>query len=100
MSRSNAPKQATLNRWVNAEAVEQYAAGLDKQAETIESWTWLDGPGPEQATAIAALRGAAAAVRGALALARPAERLGSDEFYEQVYHFRRDRKAAAPEGRA
>jgi hypothetical protein len=94
MSRSNAPKQATLNEWVNAEAVEHYARGLEQQANVIESWSWQDGE-PEQETAIEALRGAAAAVRGALALARPAERLSSDEYAERIYHFRRDRRTAA-----
>jgi hypothetical protein len=93
VSRSNAPKQATLNRWVNAEAVEHYARGLEAQANVIESWSWQGGE-PEQETAITALRGAAAAVRGALAIARPAERLSGEEYAERLYHFRRDRKAA------
>lgn len=82
MSRSNAPKQATLNKWVNFEAVSVYAAGLDEQARQIEGKRWPDEPSVKQAKAAAALKAAGEAMRAALELAAEAERRASDVAYE------------------
>lgn len=75
MSRSNAPRQDTLNRWVNTGAVTAYTDRLGRQATQIEDHAWLDGPNRAEAQALAALREAEAAMRAAAEMAQRAERL-------------------------
>lgn len=86
MSRSNAPKQATLNQWVNYEAVKHYAAGLARNAGQIEGYQWPDEPTPKQAAAIEAVKAASAALDQALTLARTAEQLATEVSYDWLYN--------------
>lgn len=85
MSRSNAPRQDTLNRWVNTGAVAAYTDKLDAQAGQIENHAWLDGMNRPEALAHAALTEAAAAMRQATDMARRAERLADAVWTGHLY---------------
>lgn len=83
---ARAPKQATLNKWVNAEAVGRFADRLSAQAsEAHLGARWPDDPTAADRAAAAAFRAAETAIRAGLDLAREAEALS-----------REARKAARP----
>jgi hypothetical protein len=85
MSRSNAPKQDTINTWVNWEAVDHYAKQFDSRAERIEAENWLKGLTPEQSAVVEACHAAAKAVREANELAHQARMQSDDVFYDRIY---------------
>lgn len=79
------PKQATLNEWVNLEALQAYAERLQRMARGVEDRAWLDGPTELQVTALAALAAAEAALREALELALLADGCMDELFGQEVY---------------
>lgn len=85
MSRSTAPRQDALDRWVDTQAVAAYANGLAAQSMQIDDHAWLDGPNRAEAQAMIALREAAEAVRAANEMAARAERLASAVYCAWLY---------------
>lgn len=85
MSRSNAPLQKTIDRWVNVGALRAYARRLYAQQDTIAGYQWPDEPTGRQKAAIDALSRAQQALELAASLVGFAECLADELAYERIY---------------
>lgn len=80
-----APKQATLNEWVNLEALAAYADRLRRVSAMIQARTWLDDPTEVEIAALATLAAAETGLREALELCGLSERCLHEEFRQRMY---------------
>lgn len=86
MSASNrAPRQDTLNRWVNPQAVRAYADSLDRRADRIDGESWLRDLTADEDALIRDLRASATAIREAMNRADDATRRDDDRAYARLY---------------
>jgi hypothetical protein len=93
-----APRQSTLNQWVNTEALMHYAARLRGEAQRIADYSWPDDPAGEQAAVIVDLHLAAAAVEAAVDLTVAAHVAAHKVNYEWLYDKRRSWAPPVPTG--